>query len=272
MFNKYLAAILTVLVLAGCSSTPPVQYWLGEGRKLFYKKEFDQAISAYEKVLEHEKNQYFAYVGIGDCFDEKYGLARGLQNEADAADYKTKAFAAYKKARKYLVEQETSIMNRISDYMKKGNSKRAGELNRFVESRIKPIHAKILVWFGQYYIEESDPKTAVQQFALAMQADPFNLLIRFYLALAAEKIPGEEERARDLWEDLLDQVKHNTRQRERYGITDRHIERAEQGILDLNRRIWKKLEEDAKKRGKPPTKAKKKPQGIPFGAERDLGE
>ncbi len=242
------------LLAAGCAARD-AGYWLKRGETLFSENKYMEAADAYSEILKLEKPDRGAYDYIGRCLDTRLSVSGRSMTDNESAVIRSRAIEAYQEALDFIIEREETRKKEVKRLMAQGNAKTAGDRYRLIRTGIIPkriqIHANLgrLLYQAEKYIEsavEFEQAVNLQMVNLL----PVNLLFRYWLALAAEKIPGEEEAALCKWEEFLQGARFSSTTREDYGITDEHLKRAEKGKRMLEKRVEKKYKEAGRKEKK----------------------
>ncbi len=92
MKTKLLLALLTILLIAGCTDqNESTQKMLDDGIKLFQVGDINGSIQKYNEALKFEQNNPIAYNLLGMAYRFKF-------NQTGAQEYKTKEIKFFKKA------------------------------------------------------------------------------------------------------------------------------------------------------------------------------
>jgi len=239
------------LLTAGCAAMDKV-YWLKQGETLFSENKYMEAADAYAEILKLEKPDRGAYDYIGGCLAEQLSVSGRSMTDNESAVIRGRAIEAYQEALDFIIEREETRKKEAKMFLAQGNAKAANDVNRYVRDRILPKRIQIHVNLGRLLYQAEKYIESAVEFEQAVNLQmvnllPVNLLFRYWLALAAENIPGEEAAALCKWEEFLQGARFSSTTREEYGITDEYLKRAEKGKRMLEKRVEKKYKEAARK-------------------------
>jgi tetratricopeptide (TPR) repeat protein len=212
-----------------------------------HKGQYDDAIEIYSRLLENNPRDSNAYLVIGTCYYTKYKAALPPIGGQERVAALNKAVEYCNKANDRIIEEISSYKKDIASAEARGEIEKARKLEQHLLLNLNVLHANILVHLGDIAYDNKSYLEAARYYEKAVNSNPFNLTAWFKYALAAEELPGAERVAVDLWERFLTLAKGNSGNRERYGITDEYLKRAEEGIKKLDKRIEEAFEKEKRR-------------------------
>jgi tetratricopeptide (TPR) repeat protein len=195
MSRKPLAFLLLLLLaLVSCSRDPKVQAqrYLEQGNKFFARDKFKEATLLYRRALAKDGRFGEAYyrMGLASLKLAAFGdaanmLRRAVELQPENSDAATKLADLYLLASTQQQDARSS-KRLLSEARELADKLIAQNANSFDGHRI----------YGQLALMDLDPKTAVQEFALANQQRPFqtDVVLAYFQALISNKQEAEGEK------------------------------------------------------------------------------
>jgi tetratricopeptide (TPR) repeat protein len=182
---KILGALLVVLCAAGCpnQSRNESKTLLAQGNKENGQKQYDSAITSYQRAVEKWSDNHLAYYGMGGAYagrSEWDKAADAFSNAVRLAPEQAMyqmwyGIALYEKAVKTARDDQAKKENKKPEEVKVDlasiNFEKSGDHLREALKLNKDLW-RAHYYLGRIYRNEDKPKEAAQEFSSALQANP----------------------------------------------------------------------------------------------------